>query len=374
VEARKRVERSLLRSRERLRMVLDSITDGYYLLDSKWRFVEVNPVAERHFGRSAGELKGKVVWDVAPTPRESIVFKEFHLALLENHPVDFEAESGIHPDRWFELHLYPRDGMLEVYYRDITERKLAEKSLAAARDLLQHQVYLLQRALIPDKPEAIEGYSTASAYIPAYAGTEIGGDFLDVFRTEDGKVGILIGDVSGKGIESASLAASTRSTIRAFAYDSSSPSHALFHANSLLATQHIENMQFVTAFLAVLDPATGCVRYSSAGHPPAIICREGGTDILYVSSMPLGILDRVQYDEGLYTLSPGDSMVLYTDGITEARHDHVLFGTEGIENILSAYGSAPPDELVEEILSAVKDWAHGNLRDDTAILIVRREE
>jgi serine phosphatase RsbU (regulator of sigma subunit) len=133
-------------------------------------------------------------------------------------------------------------------------------------------------------------------------------------------------------------------------------------------------MQFVTAFLAVLDPATGDISYSSAGHPPAIACHErGGTDILCISNIPLGIQGGAKYDEKHYTLRHGDSLVLYTDGITEARHDHVLFGTEGLEDILSTYSSAAPDELVEEILSAVRDWAHGKLRDDTAVLIIRRE-
>ena len=263
--------------------------------------------------------------------------------------------------------------MIGVNY-DITDRKKAEEALAVAKDLLEHHVYLLQRALVPAKPSIIEGYSVASAYIPAYAGTEIGGDFLDVFRTEDGKVGILIGDVSGKGIESASLAAITRSTVRAFAYDSSSSGDALTHANSLLSTQQVDYMQFVTSFLAILDPATGEVTYSSAGHPPAAISSENGdTELLCSHGMPLGVMGGVEYEEGCYTLGPGDKLVLYTDGITEARRGTDLFETVGVERVLKAHVRANSYELVEAILNAVKDWTHGKLRDDTAVLIVGRE-
>ncbi|MHB0998098.1 MAG: PP2C family protein-serine/threonine phosphatase [Armatimonadota bacterium] len=256
---------------------------------------------------------------------------------------------------------------------DITERKRAEGMLAATKDLLEHQVHLLQRALIPAKPQVIEGYSIASAYIPAYEGTEIGGDFMDVFQTEDGKVGILIGDVSGKGIESAALAATTRSTVRAFAYDSSSPGDALSHANSLLTAQQVDYMQFVTSYLVILDPITGDIKYSSAGHPPGIITGNNKDMVMLCSfNMPLGIQGGIKYEECNYKLKPGDKLILYTDGITEARHDHALFGTEGIENVLSLHGHVNPGELVEAILASVKDWAHGKLRDDTAILIISR--
>lgn len=261
-----------------------------------------------------------------------------------------------------------------VAWRDITLRKRAEKALAEAKDLLEHQVFLLQRALIPAKPSVIDGYSVASAYIPAFAGQEIGGDFLDIFRTEDGKVGVLIGDVSGKGIESAAMAAATRSTIRAFAYDLSSPSEALSHANSLLFAYQSDDMQFVTAFLAILDPLTGDVSYCSAGHPPAVVCcGNGDTDLLYTHNLPLGVMGFVMYEESQHTLKPGDRLILYTDGITEARQNSELFGTERLEMVLSKCISTSTEELVAEILKAVKDWSHDKLRDDTAVVVIERE-
>ena len=259
---------------------------------------------------------------------------------------------------------------------DITERKRAEEELTAAKDLMEHQLYLLQRALIPAKPPVIEGYSVASAYVPAFAGQEIGGDFLDVFMTEHGKVGILIGDVSGKGIEATALAVTTRSTVGAFAYDSSCPGDALGHANAILTARQEDFEHFVTAFLVILDPARGDISYSTAGHPPAIISRANGDTELMCSyyNAPLGIMSRSQFEQANSCLMPGDKIILYTDGVSEARSPvYGFFGTEGVERVLAAYGRATPDELVLEILNAMRDWADGNLRDDTAILVIGRD-
>ncbi|MHB1000041.1 MAG: SpoIIE family protein phosphatase [Armatimonadota bacterium] len=295
---------------------------------------------------------------------------------LSHFEIEYPCNSPTE-NRWFSMRVLPlvgRSGTVLVYHTNITDRKKIEDELVNTKNLLEHQVHLLQRALIPAKPEIIEGYSVASAYIPAHEGTEIGGDFMDVFRTEDGKVGILIGDVSGKGIESAALAAITRSTVRAFAYDLSSPNEALTHANSLLSAQQVDYMQFVTAFLVVLDPATGDIICSNAGHPPAILSRgNGDTELLCIYNMPLGIQGSIKYEECYSNLKPGDKLILYTDGITEARHDHDFFGMEGIIHVLTSCSQSAPDAMVDKILETVKNWAHGELRDDTAILIIGRD-
>lgn len=272
--------------------------------------------------------------------------------------------------------------------REISEQKRAEAEAARAREkaeravareaearaVVEYQLHLLQRALVPSAPPIVEGYELATAYIPAYEGQEIGGDFFDVFETEDQKVGILLGDVSGKGIEAASLAAATKSTVRAFAYDMSAPGEALSHANSVICSHSIDTTQFVTVFLIVLDPASGEITYASAGHPPALIQRvDGSVDALRFGQPPIGIVGRYDYAERRAELRHGDRMVLYTDGISEARCDSGLFGSEGIERTLCAHIQSPTSGLLAGLLSAVTDWACGHLRDDTAVLIVERK-
>ncbi|MHB1001492.1 MAG: PP2C family protein-serine/threonine phosphatase, partial [Armatimonadota bacterium] len=117
----------------------------------------------------------------------------------------------------------------------------------------------------------------------------------------------------------------------------------------------------------------GDIKYSSAGHPPAIVSRDNGDiTLLCAYNMPLGIQGGIKYEEGYYNLNTGDKLILYTDGITEARHGHVLFGTEGIEDVLSMHRQVNSADLVEAILVSVRAWAHGKLRDDTAILVIQK--
>jgi PAS domain S-box-containing protein len=133
ISERKQAEQELLETKERLDWILHTITEGYYVLDSEWRFVDANPVAEKHFGRSVEELRDVDVWSLSPKKEGDLVYDKFHLAIAVGIPVHFEAESDVRPGTWWELHLYPRGGLLEVYFRDITARKQAEQDLAIAR-------------------------------------------------------------------------------------------------------------------------------------------------------------------------------------------------------------------------------------------------
>jgi phosphoserine phosphatase RsbU/P len=235
---------------------------------------------------------------------------------------------------------------------------------------------MLQRALLPERPSLGPGYSVADRYIPAYASREIGGDFYDVFCPESGKAVIMIGDVSGKGLESASLAAATRSTARAFAYEVPTAGEILTHTNMAIYGQMREQPVplFVTMFLAVLDLDTGRFQYAGAGHPPPAVHRTstGEVEVLGYGDPPVGAFDDHAYHERQDVLCPGDRIILYTDGLTEARHDSEMFGEEGIERILKQAGRLSPDEVADALLSAASDWAEGRLRDDTAVIVIER--
>lgn len=250
--------------------------------------------------------------------------------------------------------------------RDVTE-------LVKLRRSLEHQVTLLQRALVPRAPEVHEGYSVAAAYLPAFAGQEIGGDFYDVFPTEAGQIGILIGDVSGKGIEAAALAAASRSTIRSFAYEMLRADGCLSHTNTVLFPQRQETGDFVTAFLIILDPDVGLIDYCCAGHPPAVIWRaDGSVEPLEVGNPPLGISDKQGFVSAQNCLSLGDKVVLYTDGILEARRDGKILDVEGVCGAVAAHGHKSPDDLTAGIIRAAQEWSGGDLRDDVAILVIER--
>lgn len=251
-----------------------------------------------------------------------------------------------------------------------------QRSRNEVEENLEHErkfSLLLQRALLPTQPLIREDYKLAFRYVPAYAGREIGGDFYDVFRLGDRYATVMIGDVSGKGLEAASIAATTRSTIHAFAHETQSPGEALARANLVLYGQQPEIESFVTIFLVILDLWTGQIHYSSAGHPPAIILRaDGSVEFLRVINLPIGVTGQTNYIQSDDTLGIGDKLILYTDGISEAHGVSGMLDLEGIEERLVGHSDWTPDEIADMLISAATEWADGKLRDDAAIVVVER--
>jgi phosphoserine phosphatase RsbU/P len=255
-------------------------------------------------------------------------------------------------------------------------RDALQKSRADVEDALErerHFSLLLQRALLPAQPTIGEGYTVSVGYTPVFVGREIGGDFYDVFPVGDGRAGALIGDVSGKGLEAASLAATTRSTIHAFVHEMACAGDALTWANSVLASRQEADDSFVTVFLVVLLVSSGEICYSNAGHPPGIIVRrDGKLDWLDYGNVPLGMLPAQKYPESRAQLDPGDKLLLFTDGISEARADGGMLDLEGIERTLAGSSAWTPEEVVQKLMAAATEWAHGKLRDDAAVVVVER--
>jgi len=267
---------------------------------------------------------------------------------------------------------------------DITERKHTEDELRQAiemesksRSLAQHQSELLQRALLPSPPPAPKGYALSARYVPGTPELDIGGDFYDLLVTEDGRFAILIGDVSGKGVEAASMASPTRATVGAFAYDIGKPGHSLTHASAVIYAQEKQRQgymhQFVTVTLVVIEVDTGRLMNSSAGHPPTIIRRvDGIIDILPFGQPPVGLYSNTEYTESESILNPGDKMILYTDGISEAQRDHEFFDVCGIGRTLERCGHLSPDIVVDQLIADAQDWAGGTLRDDAVAIVIER--
>jgi len=256
-------------------------------------------------------------------------------------------------------------------YEDL---RSSRSEIEAALDTERHFSLLLQRALLPDHVSLGEGYCLAVRYVPAFASREIGGDFYDAFRAGDGSAVVLVGDVSGKGLEAASLAAATRSTVHAFAHETASASGVISKANSILPYEPSEAGAFVTVFLVIVDTQMGEVHYCSAGHPPAAILRaDGSIEFLSAVDPPIGVLRTHAYRDHVSKLERGDTMVLYTDGISEARSDSCLFDLEGISRSLAAHAGSDCDDLADALVAAATDHAGGKLKDDAAVVVVHRQ-
>lgn len=227
----------------------------------------------------------------------------------------------------------------------------------------------LQRSLIPAVPDILH-LDIAVAFKSAFEAQRVGGDFYDIFRLDDGRVVAVIGDVSGKGAEAAGMTETIRSSIRTLAYIDPSPGFVVTRANEALLRQ-IGQGHFVTAVYAVIDPATGDLQLACAGHPPPVICGHDCAILEPLSGPPLGVTS-ISYESSSHVLGEGDGIILYTDGLTEARRGRALFGEERLLDAVLAVRSAGSRKVVEYLLGSATAFAHGRLADDAAVVAIRR--
>jgi serine phosphatase RsbU (regulator of sigma subunit) len=259
------------------------------------------------------------------------------------------------------------------------ELKQSEEVLRDSEAQQRYIADVLQETLLT-VPREVPGVVFGHLYQPATMAGRVGGDFYDVFALPGGDVGLMIGDVSGHGLEAAALTSVTKNTIKAFAVEGQPPSAVLSKTNlvTLQALQGSEgtSRHFVTAFYGVLDPASGLLRYSSAGHPPAIIRRQsGGTTVLECASPVIGVFEDAHYDDGTEHLHPGDLLLLYTDGLTEARvDDSHFFGEERLLDLLASDIQPGARDLPMALYAEIVQQCAATLRDDLAILAVQLAE
>lgn len=203
-----------------------------------------------------------------------------------------------------------------------------------------------------------------------------GGDYYDFFPLPDGKWGILIADVSGHGTPAAVLMAITHSLAHSYPGMPTPPARLLDHVNRHLAARYtVDSDTFVTAFYGVYDPATRTLTYASAGHNPPRLkrCVDGTLDLLDgATALPLGIFPDRVYHERTHRLVPGDQLVLYTDGITEAHNERgEMFGLARLDKVLEncAIGAA---DILESVLSALKEFTGSQaIHDDRTLLVAK---
>ncbi len=276
-----------------------------------------------------------------------------------------------------QLELHRQRRLIQENYEQLSrlyESELkAKKDAADAMQTLADQHIQLQQALLPSELPSVPGFRLAARFVAGAEGKIVGGDFYDVFETGNGSLAILIGDVAGKGVDAASLAVTTRSTIRAFAYELSDPCKALAHAGEVIFSENGFGQRFVTVGLAVLDPTTGQFVYASAGHPPAMVLRaDGNVELLWAAQLPMGILPKFECTPFISQLAAGDKLVLYTDGISESRFGSSMYGTEGIQATLETRGSFSPERVLTAIFEKAVEFGRGVLVDDAAVVVIER--
>jgi PAS domain S-box-containing protein len=231
----------------------------------------------------------------------------------------------------------------------------------------------LQRVLLPPALPAIPGLEVAARYTPMGDGVEVGGDFYDVFDVGSSWVAV-IGDVCGKGVEAAALTSLVRHSLRGLAHGDPLPAVALSRLNDAIVAERGLEPRFSTVAYARLtrDGAEVAATVATAGHPCPLVVRAGGrVEELGRPGTLLGPFPAVRVHDESDRLAPGDALVLYTDGVTEARRDGEMFGEERLRALLSGLAGRSAGDLVEGVERAVVAHHGGPLDDDLALLALR---
>ena len=233
----------------------------------------------------------------------------------------------------------------------------------------------LQSGLRNQLPE-VSGVTTASLYLSATAAAVVGGDFFDLYPLPDDRVVVVIGDVSGKGVEAAAMASLVKTALAAYAWDHLDPASMLCSLNNLFVNfSRLET--FASLFVALLDLRAGVATYCSGGHPPAMLVRDPSGDaptleLLTVQSPIIGAMEDLDYANGSFELVEGDLLFLYTDGTTEARSpEGDFFGEDALRETLLRCCHVDVRGLPEAVLAEVTDFAGGALHDDVAMVALR---
>jgi phosphoserine phosphatase RsbU/P len=243
------------------------------------------------------------------------------------------------------------------------------------RDIFEHDLALarrLQRSFLPQSPPEVPGYALAVEYSPA---AEVGGDLYDFFPLASGRIGLAIGDVSGKGVSGALLMARLTSVLRAAAARSEHPASVLEELNELVFAENDEGM-FVTASFAVLDPATGCLEIANAGHLLPIVRHRDGRvgELKLPSGSALGVSRPLVAPAASWTMSPGDLVLFATDGLTEAANPRLQrFGNTRIIETMRRLANEDPAQAINGLLGAARTFVadHG-FDDDLTLLCLTR--
>jgi serine phosphatase RsbU (regulator of sigma subunit) len=291
---------------------------------------------------------------VAPTGRE-VEFKAIAIHRIEGGKIAEEWGAGT---SGAEL-------MGQRLEQERIERERIEQELLVARRI--------QQASLPEEIPELEGWQISPHYQPA---REVGGDFYDFFELPNGRLGIVVGDATGKGVPAALVMSTTCGMLQlaAQALDSSSPGEVLARVNETLVARIPANM-FITCFYGVLDPESGRLHYANAGHDLPYLHRASGeAEELRATGMPLGLMPGMGYEEKETVLEAGEVALFYSDGLVEAHNPKgEMFGFPRLRRLVAKYGEERSlgETLLEELYSFTggEGWEQ---EDDITLLTLKR--
>lgn len=337
-----------------------------------------NPPAEALFGYSAAEVTGRNIRLFVPrSQRRELVdaiaaaasgqpVPRYDTTLRKKDGSRIDVASSICP-------VLTDDGTVAGCTITVMGSAAARRPSIAtqhAYDRERRIAETLQGSLLTPVPKDFPGYHIDTVYQAALDEARVGGDFYDVFRLDENRIAVVIGDVSGKGLQAAVEVAMAKYSVRTHAYEQISPSRVLEHANRALS-HDLAPDRFVTLFLGVLDSSTKVLTYANAGHTPPLLRRasDGSLEELRPTGMLLGTMPDATYAEHGLRLEPDDALLLCTDGVTEARCGGAMLEAEG----LAAMFAEVCDRglcTADAVFAKLWDYCRYTLRDDVVIVTV----
>lgn len=270
--------------------------------------------------------------------------------------------------------LYQRVSLLASKQGEIISGlEKAKRAVEKAYEQERRITVALQEPLMPAIPTVLAGFEVGHLYQSASDEARVGGDFYDLLQLSDGRVMAAIGDVCGKGLAAASQAARAKyAFVRALAVGQRDPGQVLSRVNQVLYEES-EEARMVTMLCALVDARSGKLLWANAGHEPALLVRKGSGEVaeLLEPGYPLGVVWHAEYQVRAATFADGDILVLYTDGITEARTGGQLLATEGVSNVLRKAADRGAQEIAQMVFDAAVQFAGGRLLDDAAVVVLR---
>jgi PAS domain S-box-containing protein len=384
------IAEALKTSERRYRRLFETARDGILILDSaSGRITDANPFMSELLGYSRDELLGKELWEIGLLGDKKASQEAFGRLEQEGYiryeDLPLENKRGEKREVEFVSNLYPENGhtVIQCNVRDITERKALEAKLAEAQDQDRKIARaVLRPTLFQPKEDAFSGVTVQTAYAMASDEALVGGDFWDTFAYDHGHVALVLGDVMGHGLDSAVFTTELKHTMRAYIREHEQPARILYQMNQFLfQSNRLFNEGInteggnapVCIAIAIVERETGAGTLAIAGMEPPLLVRAGGeTEQSVAAGTPLGVLPNEEYQQIAFQLEAGDTLLLFTDGIPEARQGRTFLNVEGLVRLAVAGNKGSLKEMADTILIGARDFAGGKLRDDASLVLVRR--
>lgn len=392
----RRAEEEVRRSEERFRSLITATAQIVWTTRANGAFRTEQPAWSAFTGQSPDEYKG-AGWlesvheddrdDTAQQWQEAVAT---HSIFMSEHRL--RRADGVY--RYMSVRAVPvmeTGGAVREWigvHTDITERKEVEFALAEYATKQARVAETLQQSLLNHPPSrAFPGIVVATKYEPALDEAQVGGDFFDVFALVGGKIALIVGDVTGKGLKAAEHTGQIKYALRAFLRENADPADALFRVNRLLTDAQLldlpiegeENNAMAAATVAVLDTATGKLVVAGGGaeFPLLYRAKKGVCEEVNTSGLVIGAYAQSTYESSESLLESGDLLILTTDGITESRRGRrEFFGNEGVASTVESIGrqTSEPEAVAVAIIEAARNYStSGTFRDDVCLLAVRRD-